>query len=299
MASSPTVSVIVPTRDRPEHLSACLRALARVRPPAGGFEVIVADDGGREGVEPVVRAAANGLATRVVRLERSQGPAAARNAAAAGARGRILAFTDDDCRPDPDWLQELAAAVEAHPGAGAGGLTRSALAGNVWAVGSQTVEDAVYAHENAVNADARFFSTKNLAVPTDAFRALGGFDDSMRISEDRDLCARWRARGHALVLAPRATVAHANPRSGRAFWRQHLGYGRGSHRFHAMQVGRDAPGLRPDLRFYARLLGQPWRAPVGVTGPVRLLALLIASQLASAIGYGLEALSARRRAGDS
>lgn len=293
--SAPAVSVIVPTRDRPEQLSACLRALARVCPPAGGFEVIVADDGGRDAVEPVVRQSADGLVLQVTRLERSRGPAAARNLAATHARGRILAFTDDDCRPDPGWLEELIAAVEAHRGAGAGGLTRSALEGNLWAMGSQMVEDVVYAHENAVHADARFFSTKNLALPAEAFRALGGFDDSMRISEDRDLCARWRARGYPLVLAPAATVAHANPRSGRAFWRQHLGYGRGSHRFHTMQVGRDAPGLRPDLRFYARLFAQPWRAPAEETGRGRLLALLIASQLASALGYVLEAVRARRR----
>ncbi len=93
-------SIIVPTFQRPEGLRRCLAALLRMDYPADRYEVIVVDDGSDPPVEPLVREAVGAATCRFIRQE-NHGPGPARNAGAAQARGRWLAFTDDDCAPRP------------------------------------------------------------------------------------------------------------------------------------------------------------------------------------------------------
>src|SRR5690606_8162709 len=89
---TPEVSVVVPTCGRPALLARCLEALARQSLPRDSYEVIVVEDRGR------------------------RGPAAARNRGWRRARAPIVAFTDDDCVPERDWL---ARGLEAMRGADA------------------------------------------------------------------------------------------------------------------------------------------------------------------------------------
>lgn len=271
---APTATVVVPTRDRHATLAACLASLAALRPPPGGFEVVVVDDGGDAALPP---AAVERLDVRLVRRPRAGGPGVARNLGARHARGRLLAFTDDDCRVEPDWLVALVAALGDAEDLAAGGTTLAGLPGNPWARASAAVEGAVYAHENRDPARARFLTPKNLLVPAAAFSAAGGFDPTFRWSEDRDFCDRWLAGGRRLAYVPGARVQHDRPHTGAGFWRQHLEYGRGARRFHAARRRRGGPGLRPDPRFYARLVRR-------ARGP-RELALVVGAQLATATGY--------------
>src|SRR5688500_20314953 len=86
---APSVSVVDPTRDRPGDLARCLRALAAQDPPP--LEVIVVDDGSRDPAAAAAAAAASASGSRCIRLE-GEGPAAARNAGAAAARGEVVCF---------------------------------------------------------------------------------------------------------------------------------------------------------------------------------------------------------------
>src|SRR5581483_3099817 len=90
-------------------------------PPPGGFEVVVVDDGSpaEDGVAGVLDAAAADFPVplRWVSLEQNAGPAVARNRAWRMAAGEWIAFTDDDCRPRPDWLVRLLAAADRAGGA--------------------------------------------------------------------------------------------------------------------------------------------------------------------------------------
>src|ERR671937_1022250 len=108
-------SVVVPTFRRSESLSRCLTALCAQAFDPAAYEVIVADDAASDEARRVVacwaeRAAARGLALRYVPVSGAHGPAAARNAGWRAARGLIIAFTDDDCIPDPGWLRTGASA---------------------------------------------------------------------------------------------------------------------------------------------------------------------------------------------
>ncbi|MFN3323618.1 MAG: glycosyltransferase family 2 protein [Bryobacteraceae bacterium] len=93
-------SVIVPSYNRPRQLLTCVRSLLRLWAPADGYEVILVDDGS---APPVVLPQEIGARVKLIR-QSNQGPAAARNAGARWAEGRYLAFIDDDCEAEPDWL---------------------------------------------------------------------------------------------------------------------------------------------------------------------------------------------------
>jgi len=108
MGFRPDFSVIVPTYNRPRELADCVASLARQEYPRDQFEVIVVDDGSAVSPAAVIAPFRNCLNVEVHRVTNG-GPGAARNRGAHLARGRILAFTDDDCRPSPNWLKMLAA----------------------------------------------------------------------------------------------------------------------------------------------------------------------------------------------
>jgi glycosyltransferase involved in cell wall biosynthesis len=284
---------VVPTRARPRGLATCLLALAEQRYASGLFHVVVVDDGGDSLVEADLASVRAKLDLEVVRLAHS-GPAAARNAGAARARGELLVFTDDDCRPDPGWLAAFAARFEGAPERAFGGRTVNALPSNPYSTASQLLVSYLYDYYDAARGGAAFFTSNNLAVPARLFREMRGFDPSYprAAAEDRDFCDRWRARGLDLVYAPEAVVHHAHALTLRGYARQHLDYGRGAAQLHR---GRAANGRGP-LRleppgFYLGLLRYPVGRARRRDAPL-LAALLALSQVATAAGFTWE--SARR-----
>ena len=281
----PAWTVVVPTFDRPESLRRCLRALQRLRPvPGGAVEIVVVDDGGDRPASRVAAAVDGPHAVRVHR-QANAGPAAARNTGARLARGDRVAFTDDDCRPDPDWLRGLAAGLDAHPDALVGGQTVNALPGNLWAEATQTLVDHVIA-----TTPGGFLPSCNLGVHRRSFLAAGGFDQGFprAAGEDRALCDRWRAGGAPVLLVPGAVVGHEHHLSATSFWRQHAAYGRAARRVHTTPGG-SRPG--PPSRYVA-LLARPFRTQPGRRA-VTLSARLVLSQLATAWGWARAGASSR------
>src|SRR4051812_39670363 len=100
-------SVVVPTYRRPDLLDRCLSALVAQDFDPAACEVIVADDAAGDETRRQVEkwAGASRFALRYVAVGPPHGPAAARNAGWRAARGEVVAFTDDDCVPDPGWLR--------------------------------------------------------------------------------------------------------------------------------------------------------------------------------------------------
>lgn len=300
MSGAPRFSVIVPTFRRPEALARCLEALARQTYPRERFEVVVADDGSAAPPADVVERFSIAMSISLVEASHG-GPGAARNAAAARARGEYLAMTDDDCVPEPDWLTRLDAAVCASPGALVGGRVENGLADNPMAEASQLLIGYLYEYfASDASSTIRFFTTNNLAVPANRFRQLGGFDvvSIGETAEDRDLCDRWARSGGVLVYEPSAVVRHHSPLSFTGFVRQHFRYGRGAVHFHAARVTRGGPPVRLEpLAFYVGMLRHPARQHPGASAIVPTL-LLAASQLSYASGYLAQRLRATsRRAG--
>ena len=298
------ISVIVPTRNRPQKIVRCLRALAGQSYPRDRFEVIVVDDGSDAPLAQTILPFRADLRLQLIE-QKNTGPAAARNTGAKHAAGTLLVFTDDDCEPTPGWLAALQTHFQRHPDKAIGGETVNSLPENAYSSASQLLVDYLYeyyAAATAVRADGgprgpRFFTSNNFAVPAALFHEVNGFDHSFPLAagEDRDFCNRWQERGYQLLRAPDAIVQHAHGLSLRTFWRQHMNYGRGAFHLRKARASRGgrAIGVEP-FSFYGRLVTYPARAS-GRRGTPLLMALMFVSQVANALGFALEAGARRSR----
>jgi GT2 family glycosyltransferase len=288
--SGPRFSVVVPSRDRPAELAACLESLASLEYPPDRFVVIVVVDGSREPAERVSHPFEGRLRLRVLRRARG-GPAAARNAGLEVAEGEFVAFTGDDCRPHRDWLKALDVRFAADPTAGIGGRIENREPGNIFSTTTDLLLRYLYEYFNTPPDQARFFTPNNLAFPLPALREAGGFISAFVTGEDRELCDRWRAAGHPLVYAPEAVVGHFHPLSLTGFLDLHYRYGRGSFRFHREAASRGSDGARLEpLGFYIDLVRYPLSQARGVRA-LLLSGLMCAGQVANAAGYFRQSLA--------
>ena len=243
------MSVIVPVRDAAATLPALLGALAAQTHPS--YEVIVVDDASRDATPELL--ARHPLAPQVVVAE-GNGSYAARNAGLAAATGTVVAFTDADCVPSPDWLAAAAASLG----------PREVLAGRVRQrrrEGAGVVER----YDRATYLDQRdlvrqgFAATANLITWAAVLRELGGFDGTLRSSGDRELGTRLAAAGVPVRYCEQACVEHEPRTSASELWRLHRRLGRGwrdLHRHGKAPVWWREGGLRMPLGHVVELVAQ-------------------------------------------
>lgn len=196
------VSVVIPTYKRPHLLDRCLAALLAQDFPGKRFEVIVVDDAGDAATWRVVgrrrRQAAGRLRLRYFQVQGRHGPAAARNRGWRAAAGAVIAFTDDDCIPAPDWLRQGVAAL---------GAERAAVWGRIVVPLPKCPTD--YERDTARLASAGFV-TANCFCRREVLAATGGLDESFTAPwrEDSDLYFSLLERSYQVAQAPRAIVVH-------------------------------------------------------------------------------------------
>jgi len=292
---TPTFSVIVPSYRRPDKLAACLESLAAQTWALDDFEAIVVDDAGMRAVLAPIAARSHPFACRLW-SQPNRGAAAARNAGARLARGTLLAFTDDDCRPAPNWLESFKRALAAEPkDALVGGRVLNALTSDRFACASQALVDFLVDQSRAGGGQGRLLTSNNLCVPRVAFQELGGFDEAFRGAggEDREFCLRWAHAAGRTLYAPEAVVLHAHDLTFAGFLRQHHAYGRGAAllRRRALAHGYGPLPLEP-ASFYWQLVTHPLRAR-DARARLQQTLLFLLSQAANATGYFRERLPSR------
>jgi GT2 family glycosyltransferase len=168
------ISVVVPTCGRPELLRRCLEALERQSLPRDAYEIVVIEDRER------------------------RGPAWARNRGWCQAHAPLVAFTDDDCVPHPDWLARGLDAFAAGADAVCGRIVMP-LAG----VPTDYERDAKGLERSE-------FVTANCFLRKSMLERLGGFDERFELAwrEDSDLHFRLLEAGRRIAVEPRAVVVH-------------------------------------------------------------------------------------------
>lgn len=208
---TPKISVCVATYRRPRQLGRLLHHLADLDPPGGGFEVVVVDDGSpaADGVAGILAAAAEWFPVplRWELLSQNSGRAGARNRAWRMAAGEWVAFTDDDCRPDPKWLSSLMEVVNAPSG---DSETPAIVQGRVLPdpERSSLLSDPL-ARSLRVDRLNELYQTANIFYRRDVLEEAGGFDDGFPgAGEDTELGWRVRKRGHRAAFAGDAVVIH-------------------------------------------------------------------------------------------
>lgn len=238
------VSVVVATRNRPEHVRGCLEQLLAL--DHSSFDVAVVDNDPSSDATADVFAAVVGRDPRFayIRLDRP-GVSRARNAGIDAARGPFVAFIDDDVRVDPFWLQGLVRAFAVGPATTCvtGLVAARSITGAEqlyfdsrvsW---SSSLTPHVY-HPTSDDplhpwAAGRFGAGANMAFRLCAIRELGGFDVDLgpgtkaRGGEDIDLFVRALRAGGDLRYDPAALAWHIHRSDAAALEQQLFGYGVG------------------------------------------------------------------------
>jgi glycosyltransferase involved in cell wall biosynthesis len=245
-------SVIVCTRNGSERIGRCLKAVLKLH--GVDFEVLVVDDGSDDGTPELI--AKEFPEVQLVRIEHG-GLSAARNAGAEAAGGEILAFTDDDCEPDPLWLVEIA-------GCFAGGWD-AAGGPNLPPQPSNRIEAVVEAAPGAAShvmlddVESEHVPGCNLVVRRSTYFSIGGFDPAFRTAgDDVDFCWRLRDAGYRIGFSPTAFVWHRRRPTLRGYLRQQRGYGRA-----------EAMLLRKHPQRFSASGDAIWRGTIYTGGPVR------------------------------
>lgn len=215
----PKISIVVCTFNGSRTIRDCLEGIEKLRYP--NYETIVIDDGSTDGAGSI----AAEYDVRVIRTD-NQGLSMARNLGWKSATGEIVAYIDDDARPDPDWLTYLAAAFVKSEYAGLGGPnipipddgeTASCVAGSPGGP----------AHVLLSDCEAEHIPGCNMAFRRSWLEAIDGFDPQFRqAGDDVDICWRTREQGGRLGFCPAAMVWHHYRGTVRAYWKQQIGYGK-------------------------------------------------------------------------
>ncbi|WP_337059268.1 glycosyltransferase [Kineococcus sp. G2] len=205
-AAPPTATVVVPVHDGVDDLRRCLAALRAQDYPAGRFRVLVVDNASREDVSTALPDD-----ERFVLLsEPVPGSYRARNRALEVADGEVLAFTDADCTPEPDWLRRGVEALRRtgeHLAMVGGAVELTFPAGRprtAW----ELYEAAHAFPQSEYLAKQRFAVTANLFTWRSAVAEIGPFDASLASRGDAEWGQRLASRGGAQGYAPDAVVHH-------------------------------------------------------------------------------------------
>jgi glycosyltransferase involved in cell wall biosynthesis len=227
-ASRRALSIVVPTRDRPEMLTRCVESLATA--VGADDEIIVVDSASRDAPRIAAAAAA---ATKVLRCDHP-GVNRARNAGWHAASHLLIAYVDDDVIVDAGWADGFARAAVAHPESAFFTGRIAAHPSAMTAHGNVAVKDEPVAA--VLDGDSRgdLGHGASLLVRTIALAAVGGWDEAMgvgarfRSSPETDLYDRLFAAGFVGRYEPSALAYHDQWRTSRELIRLDWRYGFGN-----------------------------------------------------------------------
>jgi GT2 family glycosyltransferase len=285
----PLASVIIPTRSRPEQLKLCLTALSRDGDEVPK-EVIIIDDGSPLRLAVEIEASAGATDVQLLR-QQGAGPAAARNRGAAEARGKLLIFLDDDCRPQPGWLEAIVRELKGSDPILVGGPIINGSTANIFSEATQLLVDYVSHRSVTAGLAWGFLPSCNLAISRESFARLGGFDESFSFAggEDREFCARALRQGLEIRFLNDVVVRHFHELNFATYLQKHFRYGRGAV-LYRRQLAAKHGAFHVPLRWYLGLMGIPFDGR-RLAQAVPLAFLLALAQLATAFGAARQAAS--------
>jgi GT2 family glycosyltransferase len=215
----PKVSVVVCTYNGSKTLAGCLRSLEKLNYP--DYETIVVDDGSTDAVPEICK----GFDFIGYHRQANKGLSVARNVGMELASGEIVAYTDDDCFADEDWLYYLVAKLLDSDASGVGGPNLLPTHDGPVAA-CVSASPGTPAHILVDDSVAEHVPGCNMAFWADRLRAIGGFDPVYRAAgDDVDVCWRLQEEGDRIVYAPAAMVWHHRRSTVEAYLKQQRGYG--------------------------------------------------------------------------
>lgn len=243
------ISVVVPFRNAVGFLPALLRALEAQQLPREEFEVILVDNLSTDGGAALISAFAPAFCHRILSYDTRGSSYGARNVGVRAASGEILAFTDADCRPEPQWLMQIRRHYDVPDAAG------TVLSGDVafffqdpaspWEHFDRNVH-----MQNAARAGRHEVATANMAVLRTDFLRVGEFEEVLSGADYAWSVQAAQAGLHVRFLED-ARVLHPTRGDYEQMRRklERIAYGQGE-----LSRQRGLPLAREWLRYLARAL---------------------------------------------
>ena len=262
------ISVVVTTFNRCAILPAAIESLLAQNTPELKYELIVVDNNSTDHTRQVVESfIARGHGNVRYVFEPKQGPSHGRNAGIANAKGEIIAFTDDDVRPEKDWLRNIKQAFDSYTEVECVGgkiLPRWSSEPPRWLTVDHWSPLAIADHGNrTIVSPAKTpicWSTSNLSFRSSVFDRIGGFSPDFMRCQDRELMWRFLRAGGQVIYAPDVAVTTEVP-SERLTKTYHRAWHKTAGKYHALMrlyelTGSDGRVLDEPLET-VRLFGVP------------------------------------------
>jgi exopolysaccharide biosynthesis polyprenyl glycosylphosphotransferase len=206
IAENPDISVVIPVYNSARTLKLCLESICHGQTfPEDRYEVIVIDDGSTDRSPEIAKA----YPVRY-HYQKNQGPGVARNEGVAQSRGDIVLFTDSDCVPEPDWIEEMVRPVRENSVIAVKGAYVKPEPGVASRFAQMEFEERYDKLEKAAFID--LVDTYAAAFVKRDFQEAGGFDPNFPVAnnEDVDLSYKLSSAGKKMAFNRRAKVRHLN-----------------------------------------------------------------------------------------
>lgn len=204
------ISVVIPAHNEEKTIGNCLEGLITQTIDKDRYEIIVVDDGSTDNTPNIVN---NFRGVRLIR-QKNQGPAAARNKGAEEARGEIILFTDSDCIPFDNWIEEMIKPFDPNSEVvGVKGAYETKQRELIARFVQIEYEDKYDKLKKQTNID--FIDTYAAGFRRNVFLQANGFNREFPIAcaEDVELSYRLANSGYKMIFNPKAKVSHLHPRS--------------------------------------------------------------------------------------
>ncbi|MBW7470495.1 glycosyltransferase [Marinobacter sp. M216] len=211
MNKLPFVSVIVPYFNAGVQIKSLLQALLRQSYPHELFEVILVNNGSTDETQCLVESfLSSGIGSNFRLVDENEiiGSYAARNKGIPLAHGELLAFTDSDCTPEPDWIEQGVAAVCSNEQSIIGGRVELQPFDQANPTPAELF-DLAYGFQQQTNIEKKGFSvTANLFVKREVFQVVGVFNAKLKSKGDYEWCNRAASQGFLITYQPSCVVNH-------------------------------------------------------------------------------------------
>jgi cellulose synthase/poly-beta-1,6-N-acetylglucosamine synthase-like glycosyltransferase len=243
----PKTSVIVPVYNGEADLPELINCLQAQTYPGDRVEYLLVDNGSSDRTASVIQTAIQetaslGITLRYLQENKIQSSYAARNTGIRAAKSEILAFTDADCRPQPDWLESLILPfADSAVGVVVGEIV--ALPGNSLLEKHADRHNVLSQQHTLKHPFCPYGQTANLAIRRQVLEQVGLFRPYLNTGGDADMCWRiQRGSNWTLHFAPTAVVRHRHRSTLKEYQSQWRRYGRSNrylHELHGVELMRE------------------------------------------------------------
>ena len=251
-SSLPLVSVIIPVFNDTQRLHKCLAALERQTYPGELYEIVVVDNGSDQSIKQEVEDYPHAIAS----YEANPGSYVARNRGIKLAQGEILAFTDSDCIPQPNWLMDGVKTLLSNHQYGIVGGRVELFYQNPNRLTPVELYEKLHAFPQRTNIyESHFSVTANLFTFKRLFDRVGNFNSLLKSNGDREWCHRVFEQGYQLAYAEQAVVMHPARHSLAEIYRKQLRIIGGQEQVKSATFNLDLIlGFLPPLKYWWRIL---------------------------------------------